>query len=78
MANVVPHSGSLTSDLLLFEYLHHGSSTNSKLLDVLDEAVGDFLFKCPVLEWAELFPHAFVYSFEHRTEKFARMFDWPD
>lgn len=78
MIDVMPHSGALVGEALLFEYLHHGDLKNANLLEVLEEAVGDFLYKCPVIQFAALFKRAYFYFFDQHTTRTSQIYGWPD
>lgn len=42
-------------ELFNHEYRVHREPDEGSHLDVLDAIVGDYLFKCPLLHWAELY-----------------------
>lgn len=78
MATLVPHAGTVVSDSMLFEYNNYRDPSDTNYLYVLEDAAGDFGFKCPVLWWAQLFPQAYVYLFNHRTERTFQLYGWPN
>ena len=78
MMNVVPHSGPVVGDAMLFEYVNYRAFSDVNYINVLDEAVGDYAIKCPALSWAKLFSHVYVYSFNHRTKSSTQFYGWPD
>ena len=75
---LIPHAGPVVGDAMLFEYVKHRDPSDINYLDILDTGTGDFANKCPVLWWAQLFSHAYVYSFNHRTERTYQIYGWPN
>ena len=55
LQRVISEPTPMLVDLFNHEYRNHREPDEGSPLDVLDAIVGDYLFKCPLLSWAELY-----------------------
>ena len=68
-------------DAIKFLYTQNILNSTDSYFDILDDIFGDYLFKCSVVELANLYSNAklpvYLYSFEHQTRELSNMYKWP-